>query len=178
MLSHNRAPLPGRQNMMLRLQWAGVAAVWLSTVAEAGLLPASLPASDTTSLAYSDQDYSSTIPTELGLLTKLTNWELHTNQLTGSVPSQLGSLTGLVNFNMGTSILVQTNFARMYQPKYRPSPAVSVMVGRSPLPPRSGRRAATWTTWSDSQCSTTPAPRVSATATRVLEEQSQPSLAP
>ena len=58
-------------------------------------MPTSLPVPETTTLAYNQKGYSGTIPSQLGLLTKLTDEiNLGRNSLTGTIPSELGALTG------------------------------------------------------------------------------------
>ena len=58
--------------------------------------PTTLP-TDTTDIIVSPYDYaySGSLPSELGILTKLTHIDLEYNYLTGTLPSELGSLTAL-----------------------------------------------------------------------------------
>ena len=46
-------------------------------------LPTTLPTTDTTVISYTERGYTGTIPTEFGLLTKVTFVDLTLNQLTG-----------------------------------------------------------------------------------------------
>lgn len=55
-------------------------------------LPTTLPTA-TTSIDYNQLDYTGTIPTEFGTLTKVTELNLGRNSLGGTIPTQLGSMT-------------------------------------------------------------------------------------
>jgi hypothetical protein len=57
----------------------------------AATLPTTLPTTDTTAIDYSYGGYNGTIPTEFGLLTKVTEMFLGENDLTGAIPTQLGA---------------------------------------------------------------------------------------
>ena len=69
-------------------------------------LPTGLPISATTSIHLRSQRRTGTIPTELGLLTRLTYVDIAENWLTGPMPTELGLLT-LVNssFSLGSNLL-------------------------------------------------------------------------
>ena len=54
-------------------------------------LPTTLPATDTMTVNCATEGYSGTIPTEFGLLTKLTELSVTNNWLTGAVPTQVKS---------------------------------------------------------------------------------------
>jgi hypothetical protein len=52
-------------------------------------LPTTLPITDTTAIRYSQRGYTGTIPTEFGVLTKVTYLDLMASRLTGMIPTQL-----------------------------------------------------------------------------------------
>ena len=52
-------------------------------------LPTSLPTA-TTVISYASYGYTGTIPTQWGMLTKLTSLDLYNNELTGPLPTELG----------------------------------------------------------------------------------------
>jgi len=56
---------------------------------------------------YSNQ-LSSNIPTELGLLTKLSRLYLHDNDLIGSIPTEIGNLVMLVDTMWSSNLLHST----------------------------------------------------------------------
>ena len=53
-------------------------------------LPTTLPTTKTTAIRYDQGGYTGTIPTEFGLLTKVTEMSLKENDLSGAIPTQLG----------------------------------------------------------------------------------------
>ena len=53
-------------------------------------LPTTLPTTKTTAIRYDQGGYTGTIPTEFGLLTKVTELSLTENDLSGAIPTQLG----------------------------------------------------------------------------------------
>ena len=78
---------------MVRLRAAVLGGVLLR--ARGGTLPTNLP-TNTTSLSsdyYNDKGYTGTIPTEFGLMTAVTEFNLGNNELTGTIPvSRVGDL--------------------------------------------------------------------------------------
>jgi len=61
------------------------------TRAAADRIPTNLPSS-TTSIKYEDKNLEGTIPTELGLLTDVTGFDVNKNSLTGPMPTEVGKM--------------------------------------------------------------------------------------
>ena len=85
-------------------------------------LPTGLPISATTSIHLRSQRCTGTIPTELGLLTRLTYVDIAENWLTGPMPTELGLLT-LVNssFSLGSnlvSLAIPTELGKLIRMSY------------------------------------------------------------
>ena len=77
----------------MRIKAVGAGLVLASgRLVAAAQLPTTLPTA-TTSISYSSQQYTGTMPTEFGRLTDLTNLNVAGNELTGRVPSEIGALT-------------------------------------------------------------------------------------
>ena len=77
----------------MRIKAVGAGLVLASgRLVAAAQLPTTLPTA-TTSIDYSSQQYTGTMPTEFGRLTDLTSLSLADNELTGRVPSEIGALT-------------------------------------------------------------------------------------
>ena len=53
-----------------------------------------------TSINLASKSLSSTIPTEMALLTQLASLDLHDNQLTGSIPTEIGVMNSLNDFRL------------------------------------------------------------------------------
>ena len=49
----------------------------------------------TTSIDYNDDGLTGTIPSQFGLMTEVTKWDLGLNEFTGQLPSQIGLMTKL-----------------------------------------------------------------------------------
>ena len=63
----------------------------------------------TTSIDFADQGYSGQIPTEFGLLTGVTSFDLGENSLTSSIPTQLGNMVKLKeSFDLGENSLTSS----------------------------------------------------------------------
>ena len=58
-----------------------------------------------TRLVLSNKSLGGTIPSELGMLSMLSNLNLRTNSLSGTIPAELGDLTNLVRLNLHTNQL-------------------------------------------------------------------------
>ena len=62
-----------------------------------------------TGLSLRKNDLIGTLPTEVGAMTSLTNFDLHGNYLvTGTLPSELGALTSLTNLSLYFNALTGT----------------------------------------------------------------------
>ena len=78
---------------LMRIKAVGASLVLASgRLVAAEQLPTTLPTT-TTSISYSSEQYTGTMPTEFGRLTDLTNLNVAGNELTGRVPSEIGALT-------------------------------------------------------------------------------------
>ena len=82
-------------------------------------LPTTLPAKGTTAIVYGYRGYTGTIPTEFGLLTKVTTMTLMQNDLTGAIPTQLGQLVqvsyGFVLWSNSLSSAIPTQLGQLDQ---------------------------------------------------------------
>ena len=89
------------------------------------VLPTTLPTTKTTVIDYGLRGYTSTIPTEFGLLTKVTGMNLMQNYLTGAIPTELGMLD-----QMSSRFLLDSNsmytIAPMAPPGFEQCTALSV----------------------------------------------------
>ena len=88
----------------------------IPTMVMAAPLPTTLPVTDTTSIEYDGLGYTGTIPTELGLLTKLTFLSLSVNSLSGTIPTQLMNLDKIVSLGIRGSSLtgsIPTEIAKL-----------------------------------------------------------------
>ena len=69
------------------------AGAWtLMAVAGATTLPTMLPTTGTTVVSHGQGGYTGTIPTEFGLLTKVTELDLNLNYLSGTIPTHTARL--------------------------------------------------------------------------------------
>ena len=81
------------RDYLMRIKAVGAGLVLASDrLVAAAQLPTTLPTA-TTSIDYSSQQYTGTMPTEFGRLTDLTSLNVGGNELTGRVPSEIGALT-------------------------------------------------------------------------------------